>query len=164
MVLPAVSMECNLAADPELRFAQNGTAVARLRTVANSRKRMDDGTWVDDKTCWIDVSVFGKLAENVAESAQKGDMLTVVGRLVTDEWEDRESGERRSKLNLLADQVAVSLRFRTVRHSESHSEGRRLSQTARERSPLYPDKAESSWGASDRSGAGQGEQSEDPPF
>lgn len=115
-------MECRAAADPELRFSPSGAAVARIRTVASSRKKQDDGSWVDDKLCWMDVSAFGKLAENIAESVEKGDLLTIVGRLVTDEWNDRETGEKRSRLNLLADQVSVSLRFRTVRHGDGKAD------------------------------------------
>jgi single-strand DNA-binding protein len=128
MALPQVSMECRAGKDPELRFGPSGTAVAHLRVAASSRKLQDDGTWADDKTCWVDVSAFGSLAENIAESVVQGDLLTVTGRLVTEEWQDRETGQRRSRNDVLADSVAVSLRFRPVRHGESRQQSERPQQ------------------------------------
>jgi single-strand DNA-binding protein len=123
-MLPMVSMECRAAADPELRFSPSGVAVSRIRTVSSSRKRLDDGSWVDDKTCWLDVTCFKQLAENVAESVAKGDLLVVTGKLQTDEWEDRETGQKRSATKMIADSVAVSLAFRTVKHGSSSGASR----------------------------------------
>jgi len=89
--------------------------------VASSRKRTEAGEWVDDKTLWLDVTFFKQLAENVAESIGKGDLVTVVGKLQTDEW-TTEGGEKRSKIVLIADSVAASLQFRTIRHGEGKVE------------------------------------------
>jgi single-strand DNA-binding protein len=124
MSLPFVSMECTAVADPELRFAASGTAVARIRTASNSRKQdpPNSGNWVDDKVCWLDVTCFKSLAENVAESVVKGDKLVVTGRLQTDEWNDSQSGEKRSRTAMIADTVSVSLQFRTVRHGETKAQ------------------------------------------
>jgi single-strand DNA-binding protein len=121
-VLPIVTVsEGRVVADPELRFASTGTAVGKFRVVANSRKKNEQGEWVDDKLLWINVTCFQQLAENVAESIRKGDLVSVTGRLQTDEWETQE-GEKRSQTVIIADQVAASLRFRTIRHSEGRVE------------------------------------------
>lgn len=120
-MLPMVTVEGRVAGEPELRFAPSGMAVGKLRLVASSRKKNDAGEWVDDKTLWIDATMFRQLAENVVESVVKGDLVTVVGKLQTDEWEDKDTGAKRSKITMIAESVAVSLQFRTVKHSEGRS-------------------------------------------
>jgi single-strand DNA-binding protein len=148
-MLPAVSMECRAVADPELRFGASGIAVSKIRTVSSRRKKNDAGEWVDDKTCWLDVTCFGKLAENVAESVAKGDQLVITGSLQTDEWNDKETGEKRSKIECIAWTVSVSLAFRTVKHGE----GRAERQTQRQAVPSGGDPWATPVG-----------QSEEPPF
>lgn len=119
VVLPIVTIpECRVVNDPELRFAPSGVAVGNFRIVASSRKQNDQGEWVDDKTLWLGVTCFKQLAENCAESLRKGDLVSVTGRLQTDEWES-EGGEKRSRTVLIADEVAASLKFRTIRHGDS---------------------------------------------
>lgn len=117
-MLPLISMECRAIADAELRFAPSGIAVAKVRTACNSRKYdKEQDKWIDDKVCFIDVTCFKKLAENVAESVLKSDLITVTGRLQTEEWVDKTSGEKKSKMVCIADTVSVSLAFRTVAHN-----------------------------------------------
>ena len=117
-MLPRVTVECRLAADPELRFSQSGTAVARMRVVASDRRKNEQtGEWEDADTLWLDVTAFNKLAENLVESVQKGDLLIVHGKLKTDEWQDRESGQQRSKITMIADSVGASLQFRVLPHA-----------------------------------------------
>lgn len=109
-MLPQLHGEFTVVADPELRFAQSGNAVARVRLVANSRKKNDEGEWVDDKTLWMTGSAFGKLAENMVESVQKGSRVVVAGRVVTDEWTD-DAGEKQARTALLIDKFGVDLMF-----------------------------------------------------
>lgn len=103
-----------LGRDPELRFTQGGMAMVTMG-VAVSRRWLDrkSDEW-QEKTSWIDVTVFGQLAENVAQSLKKGDRVMVKGRLEQDEWEDRESGEKRSKLKMVADEIGGSLKWATA--------------------------------------------------
>jgi single-strand DNA-binding protein len=103
-----------LGRDPELRFTQGGMAMVTMG-VAVSRRWLDKKTdeW-QEKTSWIDVTVFGQLAENVAQSLKKGDRVMVKGRLEQDEWEDRDSGEKRSKLKMVADEIGASLKWATA--------------------------------------------------
>ena len=118
-MLPRVAIECRVVAEPELRFSNSGVAVAKLRVVAADRRlNQQSGEWEDGDTLWLDVTCFKKLAENVVESVAKGDLLLVTGKLKTDEWTDKDSGQTRSKVVLLADVVAASLQFRTIPHGE----------------------------------------------
>src|SRR5690348_6113573 len=98
-MLPIVTGEFRAAADPNLRFAPSGTAVCDVRAVASSRKKQGD-EWVDDKTCWVRLTGFKRVAENMAESIEKGDLITVTGKVSTDEWEDKE-GQKRTTVNIV---------------------------------------------------------------
>lgn len=114
MALPSVTMECKAAADPELRFTSSGMAVAKIRTVSASRHKVTENgaeKWVDKDTCWLDVTCFRRMAENVAESVTKGTLLVVVGKIKTEEWEDKESGAKRSKITCVADYIGPALTF-----------------------------------------------------
>ena len=122
-MLPLVTMEGRAVTDPELRYTASGMAVAKFRMVCASRKPDpdNDGKWIDDRLLWMQVTVFKKQAENVAESIAKGNQVSVVGRLQTDEWET-EGGEKRSQVVCLADQVSVPLMFRSVAPEEGRAE------------------------------------------
>lgn len=117
-MLPRITIDGRLAADPELRFGQSGTPICRMRVVASDR-RLNQQTkeWEDGDTLWIDVTAFKQLAENVVESVQKGDLVVITGKIKTEEWEDRESGQKRSKIAMIADSVAASLAFRVLPHA-----------------------------------------------
>jgi single-strand DNA-binding protein len=126
MALPRIAVDGRLAAEPELRFGQSGKAVARLRVVASDRRlNQATGEWEDADTLWIDVTCFDKLAENVCESVVKGDLVIVTGRLRTEEWQDRDSSQKRSKIAMLADSVAASLQFRQIPHGSAQRSGSR---------------------------------------
>jgi single-strand DNA-binding protein len=121
-MLPVVTIpEGRLGRDPELRFAPSGVAVGKFSIASSSRKQNENNEWVDDKILWMEVICFKQLAENCAESLRKGDLVSVTGRLQTDEWED-ESGGKRSRTVLIADGVAVNLRFRTIGHGQGQAE------------------------------------------
>lgn len=121
-MLPIVTVsDARVVNDPELRYAATGTAVGSFRVVASNRKQNAQGEWEDDKTLWLGVTCFKQLAENCAESLRKGDLVSVTGKLQTDEWET-DNGEKRSRTVLIADAVSVSLRFRTILHGEGRAE------------------------------------------
>lgn len=117
-MLPIIQGEFRAAADPELRFAPSGIAVASLRAVASKRKKDDSGEWVDDKTCWIRVTAFKQVAENIVESITKGDLFILSGKLSTDEWEDKE-GNKRISVEVVADSIGPSLAFATAKVSKT---------------------------------------------
>lgn len=120
-MLPRVAVEGRLVADPELRFASTGTAVGSFRLVASDRRKNEAGEWEDADTLWLPVTCFKKLAENVIESVEKGDLVVVTGKLKTDEWET-EHGEKRSRTVMIADTVSASLAFRTIPHGAGRAE------------------------------------------
>lgn len=115
MALPTFTGIGRLTADPELRFSPSGVAVARIALAFNSRKRQDDGTWVDDKVFFVRATAFRQLAENAAETLHKGVEVAVSGRLETEQWEDRNSGEKRSAPALLLDGIGPNLAFATAK-------------------------------------------------
>ena len=111
-------IEGRLAAEPELRFSNSGIAICRLRVVAADRRmNQQSGEWEDGDTLWIDVTAFKQLAENIVESFTKGDLVMVFGKIKTEEWEDRDSGGKRSKIAMVADAVGASVQFRTLPHA-----------------------------------------------
>tara|TARA_B100000029_G_scaffold335106_2_gene327230 strand:+ start:6339 stop:6752 length:414 start_codon:yes stop_codon:yes gene_type:complete len=107
-----VSIAGNLVADPELRYTNNGAAIAGLRMAVN-RRWNKDGEW-EEETSYFDVTAWAQLAENCAESLTKGMRINVVGRLEEQRWEDKESGEPRRKVVVIADEISPSLRWATA--------------------------------------------------
>lgn len=104
----------NLVAPAELRFTPNGQAVANL-TIANNRRWKPKGSeeW-SEAVSYFDVTVWGELAESVAESFEKGNRLTVTGRLEQQTWNDKETDAKRSKVIIVADDIAASARFARI--------------------------------------------------
>ncbi len=93
----------NLTRDPELRYTPSGTAVSDLRlAVSTQRGRGNDR---QEDTVFVDVTVWDRQAETCCEYLAKGRPVLVEGRLRMDEWEDRESGQKRSKLCVTASNV-----------------------------------------------------------
>ena len=103
----------NLVRDPELRSTASGNAVANF-SVADNRRWADPATGERrEATTFVDVVAWGDLGRHVAESLRLGDRVTVSGRLEQRSWQT-DQGERRSKLELTAADVAASLRWATV--------------------------------------------------
>ncbi|OFX25827.1 MAG: single-stranded DNA-binding protein [Anaeromyxobacter sp. RBG_16_69_14] len=95
----------NLGKDPEVKYTSGGQAVANLR-IATSR------SWTDkqsgqrkDETEWHDVEVWGKQAEQCGEYLSKGRQVYVEGRLKTDKWQDKQSGQDRYRVKIIAENV-----------------------------------------------------------
>lgn len=103
----------NLTADPELRFTPSGVALARF-TVAHTPRAKRGDEWVDGEPTYLDCTAWRYLAENVAESLAKGVRVVVTGRLRTDRWDDKETGQKRSRMVLDADAVGAELTYATV--------------------------------------------------
>lgn len=103
----------NLPDDPELRFTQSGIAVATFTVMQTKREKQGD-QFVDGAKNGLRVTVWRDMAENVAESLVKGSRVTVTGRLEPQNWQDRETGANRYGWELVADDVAASLRFHTA--------------------------------------------------
>ena len=108
-----VTLTGNLTDDPELKFTPTGVAVASLRLAVTPRVR-DGETWRDGETSFFRCNAWRDLAENVAESLGKGSRAIVVGRLKARTWETPE-GEKRTIIEVEADEVAPSLRWATAK-------------------------------------------------
>jgi single-strand DNA-binding protein len=103
----------NLTRDPELRFTPSGQAVASFGLAVNRRwQDRSSGEW-NEQTSFFDVKCWSQMAENVGESLSRGARVVVSGRLEQRSWET-EQGDRRSKVEIVADEVAPSLRWATV--------------------------------------------------
>jgi single-strand DNA-binding protein len=103
----------NLVRDPELRSTASSTAVANF-SVADNRRWADPATGERrEATTYVDVVAWGDLGRHVAESLRQGDRVTVSGRLEQRSWQT-DQGDRRSKLEVTAADVAASLRWVTL--------------------------------------------------
>lgn len=86
-----------LTRDPETRYTQNNTAVCSFSLAINHRYKDQSGEWVDKPT-YIDCKIWGKRGEAFAKYHQKGSEAFVTGRLETESWQDKQSGQNRSKV------------------------------------------------------------------
>jgi single-strand DNA-binding protein len=94
----------NLTRDPELRYTPKGTAVARLGVALNRVWTSETGEKREEVT-FVDVDVFGRTAENVAQYMRKGRPVLIEGRLRLDQWDDKQTGQKRSKLSVVGEVV-----------------------------------------------------------
>lgn len=99
-----ITVHGTVGGEPELRFSQSGNAVLTFSVADNYGK--DD----KKKTTWWNIIVFGKLAENTANSINKGTSILVTGRLEQEEFTNKD-GEKRKTTKLIADEVGVSCRW-----------------------------------------------------
>lgn len=118
-----VTLVGNLTDDPELRFTANGAAVANFR-IAVSRRVRDPQTneWRDADTSFFRVNCWRQLAENAAETLARGMRVVVTGTLRMRSWETQE-GEKRSVVEIEADEVGPSLKFATAKVEKASRSG-----------------------------------------
>ncbi|HPB45846.1 MAG: single-stranded DNA-binding protein [Microthrixaceae bacterium] len=108
-----VDLVGNVTRDPELRFTPSGQAVATFGLAVNRRWQNRQNQQWEESTSFFDIVCWGQLGENVAESVARGTRLIVTGRLEQRSWESQE-GEKRSKIEVIADEVGPSLRWATA--------------------------------------------------
>jgi single-strand DNA-binding protein len=93
----------NLTRNPEVRFTQSGTAICKFGLAVNRRfKDSNTGEWREEPT-FIDITFFGKRGEAFAKYHDKGKAAFIEGSLRLDTWEDKQSGDKRSKLYVVGD-------------------------------------------------------------
>ena len=111
----------NLTSDPELRYTQNGLAVANF-TIASTPRNFDRATseWKDGEALFLRASVWREFAEHVAGSLTKGSRVIAAGRLKQRSYETKE-GEKRSSMELEIDEIGPSLRYATATLSRAQS-------------------------------------------
>jgi single-strand DNA-binding protein len=108
-----VTIVGNLTRDPELRFTPAGAPVTTFGVAVNRRWQNRDSQQWEESTSFFNVTCWRDLAQNVSESLEKGSRVLVSGRLDQRSWETQE-GERRSVVEIVADEVGPSLRWATA--------------------------------------------------
>lgn len=94
----------NLTRDPELRVTPKGTAICQFGLAVN-RQFKDESGQSRDETTFVDIEAWGKQADLVAKYLTKGSPAMIEGRLKLDQWEDKQSGQKRSKLKVVLENV-----------------------------------------------------------
>jgi len=94
----------NLTRDPELRYTPNGKAIAKVGLAVNRAWTSDTGEKKEEVT-YVDIDIFGRTAENVSQYLRKGSAMLVEGRLRLDQWDDKQTGQKRSKLGVVGEAV-----------------------------------------------------------
>ncbi|WP_104132967.1 single-stranded DNA-binding protein [Cryobacterium sp. M91] len=120
----------NLTSDPELRYTQNGLAVANF-TIASTPRTFDRAAneWKDGDALFLRASVWREFAEHVAGSLTKGSRVIASGRLKQRSYETKE-GEKRTSMELEIDEIGPSLRYATASLTRAQSSGPRSSAPA----------------------------------
>lgn len=107
----SITLVGNLPRDPEIRFTATGRAVASF-SMGVGRRYQVNGEW-QEQTSWFNVTAWGQLGENVAATLVKGSRVVVTGRLEQREYTSRE-GEKRTSIDVIADDIGPSLRWATA--------------------------------------------------
>jgi len=94
----------NLTRDPELRYTPKGMAIAKIGLAVNRVWTNEAGEKKEEVT-FVDVDVFGRTAENVGQYMRKGRPILIEGRLRLDQWDDKQTGQKKSKLGVVAETV-----------------------------------------------------------
>lgn len=102
-----VALTGNLTRDPEVRVTAGGTGVLRFGVAASrGRKSQQTGEW-EDVPCYVDCVMFGNRAQGLGGVLAKGAKVALQGHLSYDSWEDKQTGQRRSRLELVVDEIVL---------------------------------------------------------
>ncbi len=96
----------NVGKDPEVRYSQSGTPVANFSLATNERFKDRNDEW-QERTEWHSIVAWQRLAEIVGEYVAKGSKMYVEGKLQTTSWEDRQSGERKYRTQVVAGDLVL---------------------------------------------------------
>ena len=96
----------NLTRDPEVRYTPKGSAVADLGIAVNRQYTLDTGEKREEVT-FVDVTFWGRTAEVAGEYLKKGRSVFIEGRLQLDTWDDKQSGQKRSKLKVIGEMMQM---------------------------------------------------------
>jgi single-strand DNA-binding protein len=116
----------NLTREPEAVAVNNGTSLTKFSLACERSWRTPAGEW-DKAVTYVDVVCWKNLADDTAKLLEKGVRVIVTGRLDQQTWQDKETGQNRSRLEVTADEVAISLRavesFERRRYDENAGNG-----------------------------------------
>jgi single-strand DNA-binding protein len=96
----------NLTRDPEIRYTPKGSAVCDLGIAVNRQYTLENGERREEVT-YVDVVLWARLAEIAAEYLKKGRPIFIEGRLQLDTWDDKQSGQKRSKLRVIGENMQM---------------------------------------------------------
>ncbi len=131
----SITVVGNITRDPELKFLNSGQASVRLSVAVNRRWQNRQTQEWEERVSYFDVQAYGPMAENAANSLTKGTRVVVNGRLEQRTW-DTPEGEKRSIIEINADEIAPSLRFATaVINKTPRPEGGNFQSSARASAP-----------------------------
>ena len=117
-----VTVVGNVTRDPELRFTPSGQATATFGLAVNRRWQNRQTQEWEEATSFFDVVCWREMAENASESLARGSRVIVTGRLEQRSWETSE-GEKRSKIEVVADEIGPSLRWATAQITKNERRG-----------------------------------------
>lgn len=100
----------NLTADPELKFSNSGTAQLNFSVACERSWKNDKNEW-ENETSFVDAIAWRQLAEDIAGVAEKGMRVIATGRFEQRFWEDKETGQKRSKWQFVVDDLAISAKI-----------------------------------------------------
>ena len=112
----------NLGKDPEIKYTTSGTAVAKFSLATNEGYKDKSGQW-QDRTEWHNIVAWQRLAEIVGEYVKKGSKVYIEGRLQTSSWDDKETGQKKYKTEIIANDLVLLDRRGDVGDSEGGSRG-----------------------------------------
>ena len=96
----------NLGKDPEVKYTPSGMAVARFTLATNERFKDKEGNW-QDKTEWHNIKAFGRTAEIAGEYLKKGRTVYIEGRIHYESWDDKETGQKKYRTEILANELTL---------------------------------------------------------
>ena len=112
----------NLGKDPEVKYTSSGTAVAKFSLATNEGYKDKSGQW-QDRTEWHNIVAWQRLAEIVGEYVKKGSKVYIEGRLQTSSWDDKETGQKKYKTEIIANDLVLLDRRGDVGDPEGGSRG-----------------------------------------
>jgi len=112
----------NITRDPELRFTPSGQATASFGLAVNRRWQNRQTQEWEEATSFFDIVCWRELAENASQSLSRGARVIVTGRLEQRSWENQE-GEKRSKVEVVADELGPSLRWASAEITKNERKG-----------------------------------------
>ena len=118
----SVTLVGNITRDPELRFTPTGQATATFGLAVNRRWQNRQTQEWEEATSFFDVVCWREMAENASESLSRGARVIVTGRLEQRSWESAE-GEKRSKIEVVADEIGPSLRWASAQITKNERRG-----------------------------------------
>ena len=96
----------NLGKDPEIKYTPQGRAVAKFSLATNERYKDKDGQW-QDRTEWHNIVLWERLAEIAGEYLKKGGKVYIEGRIRTDSWDDKQTGQKKYMTNIIGSDIVL---------------------------------------------------------